>query len=73
MKKLMLLYSLLFVLFNSNAQDISLTGSQVLGEIKNPLEWEGNVKKTADLEYEISVTGLLMMVGMYTLNLLQKI
>ena len=46
MKKLMLLYSLLFVLFNSNAQDISLTGSQVLGEIKNPLEWEGNVKKT---------------------------
>ena len=59
MKKLMLLYSLLFVLFNSNAQDISLTGSQVLGEIKNPLEWEGNVKKTADLEYEISVTGFI--------------
>jgi thiol:disulfide interchange protein DsbD len=59
MKKLMLLYSLLFVLFNSNAQDISLTGSQVLGEIKNPLQWEGNVKKTADLEYEISVTGFI--------------
>jgi len=40
MKKLMLLCSLLFVLLNSNAQDISLMGSQVIGEIKNPLEWE---------------------------------
>ena len=59
MKKLMLLCSLLFVLFNSNAQDISLMGSQVIGEIKNPLEWEGSVKKIADLEYEISVTGFI--------------
>jgi len=59
MKKLILLCSLLFVLFNSNAQDISLMGSQVLGELKNPLKWEGNIKKIADLEYEISVTGFI--------------
>ena len=59
MKKLILLCSLLFVLFNSNAQDISLMGSQVLGELKNPLQWEGNIKKIADLEYEISVTGFI--------------
>jgi len=30
-----------------------------LGEIKNPLEWEGAVKKISDLEYEISVTGFI--------------
>ena len=59
MKKLILLCSLLFVLFNSNAQDISLMGSQVVGELKNPLQWEGNIKKIADLEYEISVTGFI--------------
>ena len=59
MKKLILLCSLLFVLFNSNAQDISLMGSKVLGELKNPLQWEGNIKKIADLEYEISVTGFI--------------
>ena len=59
MKKLILLCSLLFVLFNSNAQDISLMGSQVLGELKNPLQWEGNIKKIADLEYDISVTGFI--------------
>ena len=45
MKKLILLCSLLVALFNSNAQDISLMDTQVLGEIKNPLEWEGAVKK----------------------------
>ena len=59
MKKLILLCSLLFVLFNSNAQDISLMGSQVVGELKNPLQWEGNIKKIADLEYDISVTGFI--------------
>ena len=59
MKKLILLCSLLVALFNSNAQDISLMDTQVLGEIKNPLEWEGAVKKISDLEYEISVTGFI--------------
>ncbi|MFT5249155.1 MAG: thiol:disulfide interchange protein [bacterium] len=59
MKKLSLLISLLLVLFYSNAQDIPLIGGQELGEIKNPLEWEGSIKKISDTDYEISLTGYI--------------
>ena len=59
MKKLSLLFSLLLVLFNSYAQDTPMIDGQGLGEIKNPLEWEGSVKKISDTDYEISVTGYI--------------
>lgn len=59
MKKLSLLISLLLVLFNSYAQDTPLIDGQELGEIKNPLEWEGSVKKISDTNYELSVTGYI--------------
>ena len=59
MKKLSLLISLLLVLFYSNAQDTPLIGGQELGEIKNPLEWEGSIKKISDTDYEISLTGYI--------------
>ena len=55
MKKLSLLISLLLVLFYSNAQDTPL----IEGEIKNPLEWEGSIKKISDTDYEISLTGYI--------------
>ena len=47
MKKLSLLIILLLVLFYSNAQDTPLIGGQAFGEIKNPLAWEGSIKKTS--------------------------
>ncbi len=59
MKKLSLLIILLLVIFNSNAQETPIIGGQELGEIKNPLEWEGAVKKISDTDYEISVTGFI--------------
>ena len=59
MKKLSLLISLLLVIFNSNAQETPIIGGQELGEIKNPLEWEGAVKKISDTDYEISLTGFI--------------
>ena len=59
MKKLSLLISLLLVLFYSNAQNTPLIGGQELGEIKNPLEWEGAIKKITDTDYELSLTGYI--------------
>jgi len=59
MKKLSLLISLLLVLFYSNAQNTPLIGGQELGEIKNPLEWEGAIKKITDTAYELSLTGYI--------------
>jgi len=59
MKKLSLLISLLLVLFYSNAQNAPLISGQELGEIKNPLEWEGAIKKITDTEYELSLTGYI--------------
>jgi thiol:disulfide interchange protein len=59
MKKLSLLISLLLVLFYSNAQNVPLISGQELGEIKNPLEWEGAIKKITDTEYELSLTGYI--------------
>ena len=59
MKKLSLLISLLLVLFYSNAQNTALIGGQELGEIKNPLEWEGAIKKITDTDYELSLTGYI--------------
>jgi len=59
MKKLSLLISLLLVLFYSNAQETPLIGGQALGEIKNPLEWEGSIKKISDTDYELSLTGYI--------------
>ena len=59
MKKLSLLFSLLLVLFNSYAQNTPMIDGQELGEIKNPLEWEGSVKKISDTDYELSVTGYI--------------
>jgi len=59
MKKLSLLISLLLVLFYSNAQNTPLIGGQELGEIKNPLEWEGTIKKITDTDYELSLTGYI--------------
>jgi len=59
MKKLSLLVSLLLVLFYSNAQNAPLISGQELGEIKNPLEWEGAIKKITDTEYELSLTGYI--------------
>ncbi len=59
MKKLSLLVSLLLVLFYSNAQNAPLISGQELGEIKNPLEWEGAIKKITDTDYELSLTGYI--------------
>ena len=59
MKKLSLLISLLLVLFYSKAQNTPLIGGQELGEIKNPLEWEGAIKKITDTDYELSLTGYI--------------
>ena len=59
MKKLSLLISLLLVLFYSNAQNAPLISGQELGEIKNPLEWEGAIKKITDTDYELSLTGYI--------------
>ncbi|MDB9913152.1 thioredoxin family protein [Flavobacteriaceae bacterium] len=59
MKKLSLLVSLLLVLFYSNAQNTLLISGQELGEIKNPLEWEGAIKKITDTDYELSLTGYI--------------
>ena len=59
MKKLSLLISLLLVLFYSNAQNTPLIGGQELGEIKNPLEWEGAIKKITDTDYVLSLTGYI--------------
>ncbi|MDG2052831.1 MAG: cytochrome c biogenesis protein CcdA [Flavobacteriaceae bacterium] len=59
MKKLSLLISLLLVLFYSNAQETPLIGGQALGEIKNPLEWEGSIKKISDTDYELSLMGYI--------------
>ena len=59
MKKLSLLISLLLVLFYSNAQNTPLIGGQELGKIKNPLEWEGAIKKITDTDYELSLTGYI--------------
>ena len=59
MKKLSLLISLLLVLFYSNAQETPLIDGQALGEIKNPLEWEGSIKKISDTDYELSLTGYI--------------
>ena len=59
MKKLSLLISLLLVLFYSKAQNTPLIGGQELGEIKNPLEWEGSIKKISDTDYELSLTGYI--------------
>ena len=59
MKKLSLLIILLLVLFYSNAQDTPLIGGQAFGEIKNPLAWEGSIKKTSDTDYEISLMGYI--------------
>ena len=59
MKKLSLLISLLLVLFYSNAQETPLIGGQALGEIKNPLDWEGSIKKISDTDYELSLTGYI--------------
>ncbi len=59
MKKLSLLLSFLLVLFNSIAQDTPEIEGINLGEIKNPLEWEGAIEKINDTEYSLSLTGFI--------------
>ncbi len=59
MKKLLFLVSILGILLPSFAQDTPIIGDLNSNEIKNPLVWEGKIKKTNDTDYEISVTGFI--------------
>ena len=59
MKKIFLLIALIVVVFSTSAQGIPGMGGQNQGEIKNPLEWEGSIKKLNDTEYELSITGYI--------------
>jgi len=58
MKKLLFLISLLGIVLPTLAQDFPSMGGQS-ADIKNPLVWEGNIKKSSDTEYEISITGFI--------------
>ncbi len=58
MKKLLFLISLLGIVLPTLAQDFTTMGGQS-ADIKNPLVWEGSIKKNSDTEYEISITGFI--------------
>jgi len=58
MKKLLFLISLLGIVVPTLAQDFTSMGDQT-ADIKNPLVWEGKIKKTNDTEYELSITGFI--------------
>jgi len=59
MKKLLFLISLFGIVLSSFAQDINSIVNQNSIDIKNPLEWEGNITKESDTEYELSITGFI--------------
>ncbi len=59
MKKLFLLVALFSIVFSATSQGIPGMGGQNGGEIKNPLEWEGSIKKLTDTEYELSIRGYI--------------
>jgi len=58
MKKLLFLIALLGIVLPTLAQDFTSIGGQT-GDIKDPLVWEANIKKTSDTEYELSITGFI--------------
>ncbi|MFK5982740.1 MAG: cytochrome c biogenesis protein CcdA [Flavobacteriaceae bacterium] len=57
MKKLLLFIALIGIIFTLKAQGISEIGGK--GQIKDPIEWEGAIKKINDSEYELSITGYI--------------
>lgn len=59
MKKLLFLISLLGIVLPTIAQDFPAIGGQNSADIKNPLVWEGSIKKESDTEYELSITGFI--------------
>ncbi len=59
MKKTLFFIFFLGIVLPTLAQDFSTTGGQNSTDIKNPLVWEGNIKKTNDTDYELSITGFI--------------
>ena len=59
MKKLFLLIALFSIVFSASSQDIPGFGNQNQGELKDPVDWEGTIKKINDTEYELSITGYI--------------
>ena len=58
MKKLLFLIFLLGIVLPTLAQDSPFGGDES-GNIKNPLVWEGKIKKLSDSDYELSITGFI--------------
>ena len=58
MKKLLFLIFLLGIVVPTLAQDSPFGGDES-GNIKNPLVWEGKIKKLSDSDYELSITGFI--------------
>lgn len=59
MKKLLFLVSLFGIFLPALAQETPAIGGPNGTEIKNPLVWEGEIKKTNPTEYELSITGFI--------------
>ncbi|MCF6307003.1 MAG: thioredoxin family protein [Flavobacteriaceae bacterium] len=59
MKKLFLLVALFSFVFSATSQVIPGMGGQNGGEIKDPVDWEGAIKKLSDTEFELSITGYI--------------
>ncbi len=59
MKKIFLLVALFSIVFSATSQGIPGMGGQNAGEIKDPVDWEGAIKKLSDTEFELSITGYI--------------